>query len=190
MSDETLSSERVIPICAACGGSMRAVVDLRHRCASPDERPYCVRCEHPICQDNHGIWRREASGSGECPRNPARDGHEPRTRAGGEGQHEDATCADCGSLMVDDHGSGHLCPACDQHDDCDGFPCSGTHRVSDPCVLNKPLGSGTFNPCARCGHSSSLHPAVLGGTPGCSGDQGKCGCHLFLRPGSQGGESA
>jgi hypothetical protein len=41
-------------------------------------RPYCLRCEVPIYQDKRGAWRREATGSDHCPRNPARDGHEPQ----------------------------------------------------------------------------------------------------------------
>lgn len=40
-------------------------------------RPHCLRCEVPIYQDEHGVWRREATGVAECPRNPAKDGHEP-----------------------------------------------------------------------------------------------------------------
>jgi hypothetical protein len=42
------------------------------------DRPYCLRCEVPIYQDEQGIWRREATGISECPRNPAKDGHEPQ----------------------------------------------------------------------------------------------------------------
>jgi hypothetical protein len=42
----------------------------------PVRRPYCLRCEVPIYEDE-GVWRREATGSDVCPRNPARDGHEP-----------------------------------------------------------------------------------------------------------------
>lgn len=41
------------------------------------DRPYCLRCEVPIFQDEHGVWRREATGVDACPRNPAGDGHEP-----------------------------------------------------------------------------------------------------------------
>lgn len=52
-------------------------------------------------------------------------------------EHEDAFCANCLSLMVEDHGAGHLCPVCDEHDDCDDFPCSGFD--GDACVLNQPL---------------------------------------------------
>jgi hypothetical protein len=43
----------------------------------PVARPYCLRCEVPIYQDEDGVWRREATGSQVCPRNPAVDGHEP-----------------------------------------------------------------------------------------------------------------
>lgn len=49
--------------------------------AHPDDpRPYCLRCEVPIYQDDDGVWRREATGSQVCPRNPAVDGHEPRVQ--------------------------------------------------------------------------------------------------------------
>lgn len=54
----------------------------------------------------------------------------------------DAFCEDCLSLMVEDNGAGHLCPACDEHPSSDcgsGFPCSGFD--GKPCVLNAPLGS-------------------------------------------------
>ncbi len=65
----------------------------------------------------------------------------------GDCRFADAFCAECGSLMVNDAGAGHLCPACDQHpiSDCGSdFPCSGedlhlrdgSHR---PCVLNRPI---------------------------------------------------
>jgi hypothetical protein len=46
------------------------------------ERPYCLRCEVPIYQDDQGVWRREATGVADCPRNPAGDGHEPLADAG------------------------------------------------------------------------------------------------------------
>ena len=45
------------------------------------DRPYCLRCEVPIYRDEHGVWRREATGVADCPRNPAKDGHEPRPEA-------------------------------------------------------------------------------------------------------------
>ena len=41
------------------------------------DRPYCLRCEAPIYRDERGVWRREATGVSDCPRNPGRDGHEP-----------------------------------------------------------------------------------------------------------------
>lgn len=54
----------------------------------------------------------------------------------------DAFCSECLSLMVDDHGAGHLCPVCDEHDDCDTAPCSGDAELG-PCALNKPLTPAT-----------------------------------------------
>lgn len=52
---------------------------------------------------------------------------------------DDAFCSDCLSLMIEDDGAGHLCPACDVHGDCEDFPCSGYDGST--CVLNAPLGS-------------------------------------------------
>lgn len=44
----------------------------------PAVRPYCVRCEVPIYQDEHGVWRREATASSVCPRCAGRSRpHEP-----------------------------------------------------------------------------------------------------------------
>lgn len=47
----------------------------------------------------------------------------------------------------------------------------------------------THKPCRRCAHASSLHPAVLGGSPGCSGAGGKCGCSRFSPAKSTGTDS-
>jgi hypothetical protein len=58
----------------------------------PVARPYCVRCEVPIYQGRHGVWRREATGADYCPRNPAGDGHEPRILPPA------APCAMCGGM--------------------------------------------------------------------------------------------
>lgn len=54
-----------------------------------------------------------------------------------------AFCSECESLMVADDGAGYLCPACDSHEDCTDFPCSGEQglRAVIPCVLNRPLGT-------------------------------------------------
>ena len=59
----------------SCARSLRALL-AEHPAAAADptagERPYCLRCEAPIYLDGD-VWRREATGSQSCPRNPASD---------------------------------------------------------------------------------------------------------------------
>ena len=57
----------------------------------------------------------------------------------GEEVTEDVWCRDCGSKMVEDNGSGHLCPLCDAHpaSACGDVPCSGMASEGTRCALNR-----------------------------------------------------
>lgn len=101
-----------------------------------DRRPVCLRCEHPIFQDDKGVWRREATGSADCPRNPARDGHEPRpltAQEGDQGEAEEMKLCSYGPSPHHPHGTCPGAPVC---------PCSTPGHSHAPSIHTEAMSDG------------------------------------------------
>ena len=77
----------------------------------------CLRCEEKIHQDDQGTWRTEV-GDEACPRNPARDGHEPRLCGAQTYWYENGVqrakwCPEPATMRT--RGGGVTTPCCDEH---------------------------------------------------------------------------